>query len=82
MKKAKNSLHESFTEVERRASWDEPAETMDEALGLLEAEFGGGKTAVTAKELEISRQLHAQRNLPRAKKPNFSTRISLNVRAV
>jgi hypothetical protein len=34
---------------------------MGEALHHLEAEFGGGKTAVTAEELETSRKLHAQR---------------------
>ena len=60
LKKAKRSQRESFTEVVRRATWDEPAETMGEALDLLEAEFGGGKTAVTAEELETSRKLHAQ----------------------
>jgi hypothetical protein len=59
MKTAKHSLHESFTEVERRASWDKPAKTMGEALNLLEVEFGNGKTSVTAKELETSRKLHA-----------------------
>lgn len=61
LKKAKRSRRESFTEVVRRASWDEPAATMGEALHHLEAEFGGGKTAVTAEELETSRKLHAQR---------------------
>ncbi len=60
MKRAKHSPRESFTEVVRRATWDEPAETMGEALDLLEAEFGGGKTSVTAKELGTSRKLHAQ----------------------
>jgi len=61
LKKAKRSQRESFTEVVRRASWDEPAETMGEALAHLEAEFGGGKATVTAEELETSRQLHARR---------------------
>jgi hypothetical protein len=60
MKKAKYSPHEPFAEVVRRDSRSKPAETMGKALDLLEAEFGGGKTAVTAKELETSRQLHAQ----------------------
>ena len=60
LKKAKRSQRESFTEVVRRATWDEPAETLGEALDLLEAEFGGGKAAVTAEELETSRKLHAQ----------------------
>jgi hypothetical protein len=61
MEKAKHSRHESFAEVELRASWDKPAETMGEALDHLETEFGGGKTAITAEELETSRKLHAQR---------------------
>lgn len=61
LRRAKRSVQESFSEVVRRANWDEPAETMGEALSLLEAEFGGGKTAVTAEELETSRQLHARR---------------------
>jgi predicted CopG family antitoxin len=61
LKKAKRSPRESFTEVVRRAVWDEPADTMGEALDLLEAEFGHGKTAVTAEELETSRTLHARR---------------------
>lgn len=65
LKKAKRSPSESFTEVVRRASWDEPAETMGEALDLLEAEFGGGKTAITAEELETSRQMHARRKARR-----------------
>jgi hypothetical protein len=39
---------------------------MGDALDLLEAEFGGGKTAVTAEELETSRQLHARRKQARA----------------
>ena len=47
----------------KRASWDEPAETMGVALDLLEAEFGHGKTTVTAEELETSRKLHAQRKV-------------------
>ena len=64
LKKAKRSPRESFTEVVRRASWDEPAETMGEALELLEAEFGNGKTTVTGEELETSRRLHAQRKSP------------------
>ncbi len=61
LKNAKRSPRESFTEVVRRASWDEPAETMGEALELLEAEFGNGKTTVTDEELETSRRLHARR---------------------
>lgn len=61
LKKAKRSPRESFTEVVRRASWDDPAENMGEALDLLEAEFGHGKTSVTSEELETSRTLHAQR---------------------
>ena len=61
LKKAKRSRRESFTEVVRRASWDEPAETMGEALDLLESEFSHGKTTVTAEELETSRKLHARR---------------------
>jgi predicted CopG family antitoxin len=61
LKKAKRTPGESFTEVVRRASWDEPAETMGEALELLEAEFGNGKSTVTDEELETSRRLHAQR---------------------
>jgi len=61
LKRANRSPKESFTEVVRRASWDEPADTMGEALGLLESEFGHGKTRVTAEELETSRRLHAQR---------------------
>jgi predicted CopG family antitoxin len=61
LKKAKRSRRESFTEVVRRASWDEPADTMGEALDLLESEFGHGKTTVTTEELETSRRLHAQR---------------------
>ena len=61
LKKAKRSPRESFTEVVRRATWDEPAETMGEALQLLESEFGGGKSTVTAEELETSRKLHAAR---------------------
>jgi predicted CopG family antitoxin len=62
LKKAKRSRRESFTEVVRRASWDEPAETMGEALDLLESEFGRGKSTVTAEELETSRKLHARRD--------------------
>jgi predicted CopG family antitoxin len=61
LKKAKRSPRESFTEVVRRATWDEPAETMGEALRLLESEFGGGKSNVSAEELETSRKLHAAR---------------------
>ena len=61
LKRAKRSSRESFTEVVKRASWDEPAETMGEALESLETEFGRGKTAVTAEELETSRRLHAAR---------------------
>jgi len=61
LKRAKRTNRESFTEVVRRATWDEPAETMGEALDLLEAEFGHGKTAVSAEELETSRRLHAAR---------------------
>ena len=61
LKGAKRSRQESFTEVVKRASWDEPADTMGEALDLLESEFGHGKTAVTAEELETSRKLHAAR---------------------
>lgn len=61
LKKAKRSSRESFTEVVRRAVWDEPADTMGEALDLLESEFGHGKTAVTAEELETSRALHTRR---------------------
>lgn len=61
LKKAKRSPRESFTEVVRRATWEEPAETMGEALDLLEAEFGRGKTSVTTEELETSKRLHAQR---------------------
>ena len=61
LKKAKRSAREFFAEVVRRASWDEPAETMGEALKLLESEFGHGKTMVTAEELETSRKLHAKR---------------------
>ncbi len=65
LKRAKRSSRESFTEVVRRASWDEPAETMGEALVSLEAEFGNGKTSVTAEELETSRSLHAARKASR-----------------
>lgn len=61
LKKAKRSHRESFTEVVKRASWDEPADTMGEALDILESEFGRGKTTVTAEELETSRKLHAER---------------------
>jgi predicted CopG family antitoxin len=61
LRRARRSSRESFSEVVRRANWDEPAETMGEALDLLEAEFGHGKTAVTAEELETSRLLHARR---------------------
>ncbi len=61
LKKAKRSSRESFTEVVRRAVWDEPADTMGEALDLLESEFGHGKTAVPAEELETSRALHTRR---------------------
>lgn len=61
LRKAKRSARESFSDVVRRATWDEPAKTMGEALELLEAEFGHGKSAVTAEELETSRQLHARR---------------------
>ena len=60
LKKAKRSHRESFTEVVKRASWDEPAETMGQALDLLESEFGHGKTTVTAEELDTSRKLHAE----------------------
>ena len=59
MKKAKYSRGESFTEVVRCDSRSKPAKTMGEALNQLEAEFGGGKTTVTAKELKTSRKLHA-----------------------
>ncbi len=62
LKKAKRSPRESFTEVVRRAIWEEPANTMGEALDLLEAEFGRGKTGVTAEELETSRTLHRRRS--------------------
>lgn len=61
LKRAKRSPAESFTEVVKRATWEEPAATMGEALASLEAEFGRGKTAVTAEELETSRRLHAAR---------------------
>jgi len=61
LKKAKRSGRESFTEVVKRATWEEPADTLGEALDLLEAEFGHGKTRVSAEELETSRKLHAQR---------------------
>ena len=61
LRRARRSPRESFSEVVRRANWDEPAETMGDALAVLEAEFGRGKTAVTADELEASRQLHARR---------------------
>jgi predicted CopG family antitoxin len=64
LKKAKRSPQESFTEVVRRATWDEPAETMGDALNLLESEFGGGKSTVSAEELETSRKLHAARGRP------------------
>ena len=63
LKKAKRSPRESFTEVVKRASWDEPADTLGEALELLETEFGRGRTAVTADELETSRKLHALRKV-------------------
>ncbi|MGH7958904.1 MAG: antitoxin VapB family protein, partial [Opitutaceae bacterium] len=63
LKKAKRSRRESFTEVVRCASWDEPAETMGEALDLLESELGRGKATVTAEELETSRTLHARRKV-------------------
>jgi predicted CopG family antitoxin len=63
LKRAKRSQRESFTEVVRRASWEEPADTMGEALDLLESEFGRGKTTVTAEELETSRKLHSQRKV-------------------
>ena len=63
LKRAKRSPRESFTEVVRRAVWEEPADTMGEALDLLEAEFGHGRTAVTAEELETSRLLHARRKV-------------------
>ncbi|HXB02322.1 MAG TPA: hypothetical protein VNV15_05840 [Opitutaceae bacterium] len=58
MKKTKYSRGESFTEVVRCDARSKPAKTMGEALDQLEAEFGGGKTTVTAKELETSRKLH------------------------
>ena len=61
LKKAKRTPRESFTDVVRRATWEEPADTMGEALDLLEAEFGHGKTSVTDEELETSRKLHARR---------------------
>jgi hypothetical protein len=61
LKKAKRSPRESFTEVVRRASWDEPTETTGEAPDLLETEFGNGRTTVTDEELETSRRLHAHR---------------------
>lgn len=59
LKCAKQSRRESFSEVVCRASWDEPAKAMGGALESLEAEFGHGKTAVTAEELETSRRMHA-----------------------
>lgn len=65
LKRAKRSPRESFTEVVRRANWDEPAETMGEALDSLEEEFGGGKSAVSDEELETSRRLHAARKARR-----------------
>jgi hypothetical protein len=61
LKKAKRSPRESFTEVVLRASWDEPADTMGEALDRLESEFGKDGIAVTDEELETSRKLHALR---------------------
>ena len=61
LRKARRFPRESFTEVVRRASWDEPADTMGEALDLLESEFGRGRTSVTAEELDTSRKLHALR---------------------
>jgi hypothetical protein len=61
LRRAKRSSRESFSEVVRRANWDEPAEMMGDALALLQAEFGHGETAVSAEELETSRRLHARR---------------------
>jgi len=63
LRKARKSPRESFSQIVRRASWEEPAETMGEALESLAAEFGAGKTAVTAEELETSRRLHARRKM-------------------
>ena len=65
LKRAKRSPKESFTEVVRRAAWEETSETMGEALDSLEAEYGRGKTGVSADELETSRRLHAARKWPR-----------------
>jgi len=65
LKRAKRTSKESFTEVVLRAAWEEPAETMGEALDSLEAEFGRGKTGVTPEELETSRRLHAARKSSR-----------------
>lgn len=65
LKRAKRSPKESFTEVVRRAAWEEPSDTMGDALDSLELEFGRGKTAVTAEELETSRRLHSARKSPR-----------------
>lgn len=53
LKKARRSRRESFTEVVRRASWDEPADTMGEALDLLESEFDRGKTTGDRRGLTI-----------------------------
>jgi predicted CopG family antitoxin len=61
LRKARKAPRESFSQIVRRATWEEPAETMGEALESLVAEFGGGRTAVTAEELETSRRLHAER---------------------
>jgi hypothetical protein len=64
--RAKHSQRESFSEVIKQASWDDPPSTMGATLDLLESEFGHGKTTVTAEELETSRKLHAAR---KAKRP-------------
>lgn len=61
LRKARRFPRESFTEVVRRASWDEPAKTMGEALDRLESEFGRSQGMVSAEELETSRALHAGR---------------------
>jgi hypothetical protein len=64
LRRARKSPRESFSQVVRRASWEEPAETMGAALESLLSEFGHGRTAVTAEELEMSRRLHAERKTP------------------
>jgi hypothetical protein len=65
LKKAKRSARESFTEVVKRAVWEEPAETLGDALDLLRDDLHDGKLTVSAEELATSRRLHATRKRKR-----------------